>query len=41
MRFLRVSFERFNTLNSRYAEIVQGVIKTATDSAKEQAKMAA
>lgn len=39
--FVRDSFERFSTLNSRYLGIFQGVMKTANDSAKEQTKKAA
>jgi phasin family protein len=39
--FLRTSFERMAQLNSRYIEIVQGVMTTAASSANEQAKKAA
>ena len=39
--FVRASFERMNQLNARYLEIFQGMMRTATSTAKDQARKAA
>ena len=39
--FVRASFERMNQLNTRYLEIFQGMMRTATLAAKDQARKAA
>jgi hypothetical protein len=39
--FVRASFERMNQLNARYLEIFQGMMRTATSAAKDQARKAA
>jgi competence ComEA-like helix-hairpin-helix protein len=39
--FVRASFERMNQLNTRYLEIFQGMMQSATSAAKDQVRKAA